>query len=94
MVWPFKDLQPDDAWAFATAPVDGYFVLLDLSKLARLELAGLSAWGGTSDQVEELMPTHVEPITMGRYLPRFDQENVLSALRRLDVPRPRQDDRA
>ncbi len=87
-MWPFKDLQPEDAWKYATAPFGGVFALQDLSEPAQLELAGLSAWGGTSDQVEELMPTHVEPITMGGDLPRFDQENVRSALQRLDVPKP------
>ncbi len=94
MVWPFKDLQPKDALEFATGPDAGDFVLRDLSEPAQLELAGLSAWGGTSDQVEFLMPTHVEPITMGGYPPTWDQKNVLSALRRLDVPQPRQVDRA
>ncbi len=87
-MWPFKDLQPEDAWKYATAPFGGAFALQDLSEPAQLELAGLSAWGGTSDPVGELMPTYVEPITMGGFSSSWNQENVRSALQRLDVPKP------
>ncbi len=82
--WPFDNLTVGQAWGFARSGD-----LQDLQDDAKLELAGLSAFGKSGDQAEELR-SHVDPITMGRYPPSWKADHVRSGLIRLGISDPEQ----
>ncbi len=89
--WPsvFKHLTAKQAWRYVHS---GDMILSELSKPAKKELAGLSAFGKSGDQAE-MLSNHVDPITMANFPPSWDPEDVKSGLVRLGVPDPEQNSR-
>ena len=86
--WPaeFKHLTAEQAWAFANS-TGSSSTLLELSHEAQGELAGLSSWGKSGDQVERLSH-HVDMFTMGGSTPSYNAEHVQSGLRKLGFADP------
>ncbi len=87
--WPsvFKQLTAKQAWRYVHS---GDMILSELSKPAKKELAGLSAFGKSGDQ-RELLYTHVDMATKGGSTLDWDTEHVLSGLRELRVADPEED---
>ncbi len=81
--WPFNHLTVEQAWSYA----NGDDILDDLSQEAKLELAGLSAFG-ESGNPPQLLSQSVDPITEGAYPGTWDPWHVRSGLLRLDVRLP------
>ncbi len=81
--WPFNRLTVEQAWGFA----NGVVLLDDLPKKAKLELAGLSAFG-ESGNPPQLLSQSLDPITEGAYPGTWNPWHVRSGLLRLDVRQP------
>ena len=81
--WRFKHLTKEQAWRY----VHDAETLDSLAEEAKLELAGLSAFGRSGDQ-REMLSSHVDPITKGGYPPGWNLQDVHNALIRLGIPEP------
>ena len=83
--WPsdFKHLTVEQAWGFAR----GDTALSDVPGDAKLELAGLSAFGESGRQAETLDQS-VAPISEGGYPPSWNVEHIRSGLVQLGISDP------
>ena len=87
--WPpeFKHLTAKQAWRYVHS---GDKILSELSKPAKKELAGLSAFGKSGNQ-REFLHSEVAMATKGGSTLDWDTEHVQSGLRRLGVADPKED---
>ncbi len=84
--WPsvYKHLTAKQAWRYVHS---GDMILSELSKPAKKELAGLSAFGKSGNQ-RDLLYSEIDMATKGGSTLDWDTEHVRSGLRKLKVADP------